>query len=177
MYALVSLEVPSCAYAKPVLAGSVLAGFGAGLNEMVALSGTAELVPARLRGVYVAGIVFSILPFVAATLYAQLITAASSWRYVGILVAGWNFIGLILVAVVYKPPPRVLTEGYSKREILRRVDYVGGLLSTAGITCFMMGMQWVSQLPLLLFGDLKSSKTLRPACKLSAVHFTQLNVL
>ena len=124
------------------LAGSVIAGFGAGLNEMVALSGTAELVPAKLRGLYVAAIVFSILPFVAATLYAQLITAASSWRYVGIFVAGWNFIGLILVALVYKPPPRVFSEGHSKMDILRRVDYLGGLLSTGGVTCFMMGMQW-----------------------------------
>ena len=124
------------------IAGSVISGFGAGLNELVALSGTAELVPARLRGIYVAGLVFTILPFVAATLYAQLIAAAVSWRYVGIMVAGWNLIGLILVAAVYKPPPRVNSQGFSRSEILRRVDYVGGLLSTGGVMCFMMGMQW-----------------------------------
>ena len=125
-----------------ITAGSVLSGFGAGLNEMVALSGTAELVPARLRGVYVAGIVFTILPFVASTLYAQLIAQAASWRYVGIFVAGWNFVGLILVALFYKPPSRVNAQGYSKKEVLRKVDYIGGIFSTGGVMCFMMGMQW-----------------------------------
>lgn len=77
--------------------------------------------------------------------YAQLITAAASWRYVGILVAVWNFIGLVLVAVCYSPPPRVNTSGYTKRQILARIDYLGGLLSIGGVLCFMMGMQWSAQ--------------------------------
>ena len=109
---------------------------------MVALSGTAELVPARLRGLYVAGLVFTILPFVPSTLYAQLIAQRSSWRYVGIFVGVWNFLGLLLVVLVYKPPPRVNAQGLSRMEIIRRIDYIGGFLSTAGVMCFMMGMQW-----------------------------------
>ena len=137
-------------------AGAVLCGFGAGLNELIALSGAAELVPARLRGAYVGGIVFTILPFVPSTLYAQLITKASNWRYVGILVAVWNLIGLLLVVFAYKPPPRPNSHGRSRKEILRQIDYVGGLLSTAGTMCFMMGMQWgatqVRNTPALVIG-------------------------
>ena len=86
---------------------------------MVALSGTVELVSARLRGLYVVGIVFTILPFVVSTLYAQLIAHAAGWRYVGIFVAGWNLIGLLLVALVYKPPPRPVLQGHARREIIR----------------------------------------------------------
>ena len=41
----------------------VLSGLGAGLNELIALAGTAELVPVRKRGTYVGLVVFTILPF------------------------------------------------------------------------------------------------------------------
>jgi hypothetical protein len=31
---------------------------------------------------------------------------------------------------------------YTATYVLRRVDYIGGMLSIGGITCFMMGLQW-----------------------------------
>ena len=125
----------------PCVAGQVFSGLGAGLNELIALAGTAELVPIAKRGNYVGAIVFTILPFCPSTLWAQLIAKASNWRYNGILVGVWNFLGLIFVIIFYKDPPKP-ADRLSKSEISRRIDYVGGVLSIGGILCFMMGMQW-----------------------------------
>ncbi len=120
--------------------GMVLSGLGAGLNELIALAGTAELVPVRKRGTYVGLVVFTILPFCPSVLWAQLIAEASNWRYVGIPVGLWNFIGLVLVLFVYDDPAK--NRKIDKKKVLREVDYIGGFLSTAGVVCFMMGMQW-----------------------------------
>jgi hypothetical protein len=111
------------------------------LNELIALAGTAELVPVAKRGNYVAALVFTIIPFCPSTLWAQLITHASNWRYNGILVGVWNFLGLVFVLLLYKDPPRP-ADRESKSAILQRIDYVGGLLSIGGCLLFMMGMQW-----------------------------------
>jgi hypothetical protein len=98
-------------------------------------------VPVRDRAKYVGLVVLTILPFCPSVLYAQLIAQASSWRYNGIVIGVWNFIGLVLIIFFYQDPSR-LTEDYTARHVLRELDYIGGALSTAGITCFMMGLQW-----------------------------------
>jgi MFS family permease len=123
------------------VAGQVFSGFGAGLNELIALAGTAEVVPVKDRGKYVGLVVLTILPFCPSVLYAQLISRASNWRYNGLFVGLWNFVGLLLCIFCYSDPPRLSAE-YTKKDVLRQIDYVGGILSTAGVTCFMMGMQW-----------------------------------
>merc|ERR1711959_426239 len=129
------------------IGGQVISGLGAGLNELIALAGTAELVPTRKRGSYVGAVVFTILPFCPSVLWAQLIAKASVWRYVGALIAAWNAVGLILLIVGYKDPVR-LTPVRPKKEILKEVDWIGGFLSTAGVTMFMADMQWgASQYP------------------------------
>ena len=121
--------------------GMVICGLGAGLNELIAIAGTSEMVPKAKRGTYVGAIVATILPFCPSVLYAQLIAAASSWRYIGVLVGVWNLIGLITLFAFYKDPAR-LVPWRPKMEILREVDFVGGILSTLGVTCFMLGLQW-----------------------------------
>ncbi|KAF2861456.1 MFS general substrate transporter [Piedraia hortae CBS 480.64] len=123
------------------IGGMVIAGIGAGLNELVALSGTSELVPARKRGFYVGAVVFTILPFCASPLFAHLIARDSSWRRVGYLVSIWNFVGLVLVVLFYRDPARHAPRG-SKMEIARGVDYIGGILSTTGVIGMMIGLQW-----------------------------------
>ncbi len=119
--------------------GMVIAGLGAGLNELIALAGTSELVPVRKRATYVGGVIFTILPFCPSPLWAQLITKASNWRYNGFLVGGWNVVGLVLLLLCYHEPTR---QRRPTKEILREIDYIGGFLSTAGVVLFMMGMQW-----------------------------------
>ena len=126
-----------------------IAGGGAGINELTAISGTAELVPTAKRGQMVGLVIFSILPFCPAIMWAQLITKASSWRYVGLLCGVYAFVGLIVTAIFYHPPPRLNSQGYSKRKILSRIDFVGGFLSITGSLLFLMGLQWGAQQVLL----------------------------
>ncbi|KAJ8109889.1 hypothetical protein OPT61_g7123 [Boeremia exigua] len=123
------------------IAGNVFSGIGAGLNELIALAGTAEVVPVKDRGKYVGLVVLTILPFCPSVLYAQLIAEASNWRFNGILIGIWNLIGLLLCVFCYHDPSR-LTAEYTATHVMQRIDYIGGILSIGGITCFMMGLQW-----------------------------------
>jgi hypothetical protein len=117
-------------------------------------------VPVKDRAKYVGLVVLTILPFCPSVLYAQLIAQASNWRYNGILIGVWNFIGLILVIFYYEDPSR-LTEDYTARHVLRQIDYIGGFLSTAGITCFMMGLQWGAEQVCSLLSSRVVSLTVR----------------
>lgn len=118
------------------------AGVGAGINELTALAVASELAPTRKRGQYVAVLVFSIIPFCPSVLWAQLIASHSSWRYVGLFCGVWAFIGLVMTAVFYFPPPRVNSTGLSRKEIISQIDFVGGLLSIAGMILFLAGLLW-----------------------------------
>ncbi|KAE8349932.1 fungal trichothecene efflux pump [Aspergillus coremiiformis] len=124
------------------IGGMAIAGAGAGVNELTALAATSEMAPTRQRGKYIAVLIFTIVPFCPSVLWAQLIAAHSGWRYVGAFCGAWNGVGLLITALFYFPPPRVNSEGLSQREILSRVDYVGGFLSIVGLILFMAGMQW-----------------------------------
>ncbi|KAJ5895773.1 uncharacterized protein N7473_005172 [Penicillium subrubescens] len=124
------------------IAGMAIAGAGAGVNELTALAATSEMAPTRKRGVYVAVLIFSILPFCPSVLWAQLIAAHSNWRYVGAFCGAWNGFGLLITVLFYKPPPRVNSLGLSNKEIISRIDFIGGFLSIIGLILFMAGMQW-----------------------------------
>lgn len=124
------------------ISGMVFSGIGAGINELTALAVTSELAPTSQRGKYVAILVFTIIPFCPSVLWAQLIAFHSSWRWIGLWCGIWAFIGLVLTAIFYHPPPRVNSQGMSRKEILAEIDYIGGFLSVSGMLLFMMGMQW-----------------------------------
>ncbi|KAF3400211.1 hypothetical protein F1880_008032 [Penicillium rolfsii] len=124
------------------IAGMAIAGAGAGVNELTALAATSEMAPTRKRGVYVAVLIFTILPFCPSVLWAQLIAAHSNWRYVGAFCGAWNGFGLLITVLFYKPPPRVNSLGLSRREIISRIDFIGGFLSISGLVLFTAGMQW-----------------------------------
>jgi hypothetical protein len=53
---------------------------------------------------------------------------------------------VVLTAVFYFPPPRVNSQGLSTTEVLKQVDFVGGLLSVSGMILFMAGMRKFSDL-------------------------------
>jgi hypothetical protein len=119
-----------------------IAGAGAGINELTALAATSELAPTAKRGKYNAILIFTIIPFCPSVLWAQLIAFHSSWRYVGLLCGVWAFIGLVMTAIFYFPPPRVNSTGLSNREIISRIDVVGGFLSIVGMILFIAGLLW-----------------------------------
>jgi MFS family permease len=124
------------------IGGMVIAGAGAGFNELTALAATSEMAPTAKRGKYVAILVFTILPFCPSVLWAQLIADRAGWRYVGLLCGVWAFVGVVLTAAFYFPPPRVNSSGQSRAEVIKQIDYVGGFLSVGGLVLFMMALQW-----------------------------------
>ncbi|KAJ5595549.1 uncharacterized protein N7459_001757 [Penicillium hispanicum] len=124
------------------IAGMAIAGAGAGVNELTALAATSEMAPTRKRGVYVAVLIFTIVPFCPSVLWAQLIAYYSSWRYVGAFCGAWNAFGLLITVCFYFPPPRINSVGLSRGEIIGRLDFVGGLLSITGLIVFLAGLQW-----------------------------------
>lgn len=119
-----------------------ISGAGAGINELTALAVTAELAPTRQRGKYVALLVFTIIPFCPSVLWAQLIASRSGWRYCGALCGAWAAVGLVMTLAFYFPPPRVNSQGLSRMQVLKQIDYVGGFLSVCGLILFMAGLQW-----------------------------------
>lgn len=118
------------------------AGIGAGINELTALAVTSELAPMAKRGKYVAVLIFTILPFCPSVLWAQLISAHAGWRYCGLVCGVWAAIGFVLTFMFYNPPQRSNSTGLSKMEIVQRIDWLGGFLSTSGVILFLAGMQW-----------------------------------
>ena len=135
-----------CATAQSMnsfIIGSVFMGVGAGIGELIALSVAGEIAPTKNRGIYIGGMIMTILPFCPAVLYAQLITYASTWRWVGLIIGGWSFIGLVLTFTFYWPPPR--QSKFTRKELLRRIDYVGGFLSAVGVTLFLVGLTLPAQ--------------------------------
>ena len=87
-------------------------------------------------------LIFTIIPFCPSVLWGQLIAYHSNWRYVGLLCGVWAFIGLVMTAVFYFPPPRVNSSGLTSKEIIARIDFVGGFLSIAGMILFIAGLLW-----------------------------------
>jgi hypothetical protein len=119
-----------------------LAGVGAGINELTALAATSELAPTAKRGKYVAVLIFTIVPFCPSVLWGQLIAYHSTWRYVGLLCGVWAFIGVVMTAIFYFPPPRVNSTGLTRTEIIAQIDFVGGFLSISGMILFIAGLLW-----------------------------------
>ena len=124
------------------IGGQTVIGVGAGIGELTALAVAGESAPTKKRGLYIGGIILTIIPYCPSVLYAQLISVYATWRYVGLWTGLWNAIGLILIAVFYWPPPRPNAGGLTRWQIAKRLDYLGGLLSTGGLTLFLAGLTW-----------------------------------
>ncbi|KAI9641866.1 hypothetical protein NHQ30_009733 [Ciborinia camelliae] len=132
------------------IGGMAIAGVAAGINEtgkltitrLTALAATSELAPTSKRGKYIAILVFTLIPFCPSVMWGQLIASRAGWRWCGFLCGIWSLIGFVLTLVFYFPPPRVNSMGLSNREVIQRIDFVGGFLSISGMILFMAGMQW-----------------------------------
>jgi MFS family permease len=135
-----------------------LAGVGAGINELTALAATSELAPTSKRGKYVAVLIFTLAPFCPSVLWGQLIAYHSNWRYVGLFCGVWAFIGLVMTAVFYFPPPRVNSNGLTTSEIIAQIDFIGGALSIAGMILFITGLLWGGYQVFLPFSEFENRR-------------------
>jgi MFS family permease len=123
------------------IAGQVLFGFGSVIQELLAITVVAEIVPAAKRSLYGALILCAIIPWSPGTLYANMI-AETSWRWIGCMLAIWHAITLVIIAYFYRPPPQLNPQGLARSELIRRIDVVGGALVTGGMVFFLVGLNW-----------------------------------
>ncbi|OAA56467.1 Major facilitator superfamily domain, general substrate transporter [Cordyceps fumosorosea ARSEF 2679] len=124
------------------IAGQALSGIGIAVQELMAIAAVAEIVPTSQRGYYVALVVSFFVPFAPASLYGALIAQASSWRYCACAVAVWNAATAAILFFCYSRPPRVQLDGkrLTAAEKLRRVDWLGGVILTAGLLVLLVGI-------------------------------------
>ncbi|KAF2839748.1 MFS drug efflux pump [Patellaria atrata CBS 101060] len=121
-----------------LIGGMVVAGIGSGIAQVAAIAVTCELNPRPARGKAIALLLLLLIPISPAAMYSHLVAKQSSWRHVGYLPGGWTFLGMILTSIFYYPRP--IQEDY--REGLKKVDFVGGILSTLGVAFLLIGLQW-----------------------------------
>ena len=73
---------------------------------------------------------------------ATMYSVSSTWRWgawIPIIVAG---VGIPFLLFFYHPPPRSVSSGLTRREVALKIDYPGAVMSIAGISLFLLGLQW-----------------------------------
>ncbi|KAK6427381.1 hypothetical protein LTR95_015990 [Oleoguttula sp. CCFEE 5521] len=121
------------------IAGQVFLGLGAVICELIAIAVIAEVVPTEKRAIWAVVALSAIIPWAPGTLYANYMLD-STWRWIGLALGLWNAIGFAAVLFGYNPPARVNARGLSKREMIKRIDFVGGGLIIAGLLIFLYGL-------------------------------------
>ncbi|KAH6715893.1 putative major facilitator superfamily transporter [Leptodontidium sp. MPI-SDFR-AT-0119] len=125
------------------VAGMSIAGAGAGIGELTALGGVAELVPVKHRGLYLGGIVSFLIPFTPYVLYSQLLSTrtAQGWRWCYWISLIYNFVAFVGMVFTYFPERHIVIEKESKMETLKKIDWLGAVLSITGIALFLVALQ------------------------------------
>lgn len=123
------------------VAGMTLSGAGAGICELTALAGISDIVPVRQRGIALAMMTACIIPFTPYVMYSQLLSVHATWRWGQWIALIWNGVVFVGLATTYFPKSHPRMEGFTKRKILARIDYIGAALSITGITIFLVALQ------------------------------------
>ncbi|KAF7679895.1 mfs general substrate transporter [Alternaria burnsii] len=127
-----------------LLAGMAISGAGAATGELTGLAGLAEVVPVKYRGYSLALVTAFVLPFCPYLLYVELWSHNDDgigWRWGPWCALIFNGIVGIGLALTYFPQNQSRGDGFSRRAILKRIDYIGGVLSITGLTLFLVALQ------------------------------------
>ncbi|BFZ58716.1 hypothetical protein PYCC9005_005781 [Savitreella phatthalungensis] len=115
-------------------------GMGASLLEVNALAAVNEIAPNKHRGFYTSVLTWTIIPFAPAGIYATMLSSYADWRWNVWIPLMWVGIGIVMSWFFYNPPPRKTVARYTRVEILKRIDWIGYALSTAGLVLFLFGL-------------------------------------
>ncbi|KAF3044451.1 hypothetical protein E8E12_010792 [Didymella heteroderae] len=125
------------------IVGMALSGVGAAIGELTGLAGLAEVVPVKYRGYSLALVTAFVLPFCPYLLYVELwshrdLTVGWRWGpWVSLIYNGIVGLGLLFT---YFPKAHTRADGFSRRAILKKIDYMGGFLSITGLTLFLVAL-------------------------------------
>ena len=132
---------------ESIIGGEVLGGI-AGAVQIAFTVAIAELVPNKHRPIWITAIFFSSFeiscfgPVIAQSFVEN---TAAGWRwsfYLNIIVSG---LATILFYIFYHPPNfQMLHKNRSRMEQLKRLDFVGLVLFTGGLSVFLIGLHWGS---------------------------------
>lgn len=114
------------------------------MQLLTTIAAVTELVPTSRRGITIGYIVMGFMPFAPGSLYGQQL-AQHSWRWVTVFVGVMAVAAFVILLIFYHPPPRPNAAGLTKRQILARIDYLGGFLSISGVVVFLVGINWGGQ--------------------------------
>lgn len=145
------------------IAGQAFSGIGTAIQELMAVTVSAEIVPTNKRGFYVAILVYVFIPFASALLYGALI-ARASWRYCACAIAIWNFATAVVVCIFYSPPPRTNLKDLTTFQKVKRIDLLGGFLLAAGLVILLVGINAGGQMYAWSSGRVVALLTVGLAC-------------
>ena len=121
--------------------GMALSGVGAGIGELTGLAGLAECVPVRARGYSISILTAFVVVFTPYIFYCQLLGTYATWRWTAWISLIYNGITGLGLLAFYHPHQHPRAAGYTKRDILKKIDYVGGALSIIGLTLILVALQ------------------------------------
>lgn len=104
---------------------------------LLIINSLAEVVPVKYRGYSLALVTAFVIPFCPYLMYVELWSHHDTkvgWRWgpwVALIYNGIIGTGLLFT---YFPVMHSRADGFSRRAILKRIDYVGGFLSITGLT-------------------------------------------
>ncbi|KAH9859627.1 hypothetical protein IAQ61_011408 [Plenodomus lingam] len=127
-----------------LVAGMAISGIGAAIGELTGLAGLAEVVPVKYRGYSLALVTAFVIPFCPYLIYVEMWShhdTTVGWRWGPWVSLMFNGIVGIGLAFTYFPHNQTRAEGFSRMAILKRIDYIGGLLSITGLTLFLVSLQ------------------------------------
>ncbi|TKA40002.1 hypothetical protein B0A54_08790 [Friedmanniomyces endolithicus] len=110
-----------------------------------------ELVPKQQRGTYNAIVLSTSIPFavfgppIARAFYENVPSLTFRMSYIlGVSIVAINVIAIVLYFFFYHPPTYELlhVNGKSKWKQLKGFDWIGSILFTAGLTIFLIGLNW-----------------------------------
>ncbi|EEU35375.1 uncharacterized protein NECHADRAFT_42708 [Fusarium vanettenii 77-13-4] len=144
-----------------VIGGQVLNGLGIGC-DLLSNPLIQEIVPKKHRPIATAfAAVFSAGSFIGAPILEGVFIqraiggALDGWR-VGFYIGGGLYaLSFIALALFYRPMPRPNPEGFSFKQRLLKIDWLGVVLACSGLTLFLVGInygdnpyEWTSEIVL-----------------------------
>ncbi|EXJ56092.1 hypothetical protein A1O7_09023 [Cladophialophora yegresii CBS 114405] len=131
--------------ASAVIAGMAISGFGGGNCQMAAFA-LSELLPNKWRhiGVVIADIT-TIIAVIIGPVTARFGIESHTWQWNFWAAAIAQFLSFLGLLFLYFPPAHPY--GIPFRQMVKEIDYVGGLLFIAGAVPVLMGIVWTTVYP------------------------------
>lgn len=115
------------------------------IGQPILIAVASEILPRKFRpiaqgGLNIAGAAGAIVGILGGS--ALTASSVSGWRAYWYIVTAMLAVSGILIAVLYRPPPRPLQKSLTLGEKLGRLDWVAYVLLAIGLILFTMGLSW-----------------------------------